>query len=111
MNHRVWFYSRISMRTDIEAEIREFKQWSNEHDAELVGYTFEPATSPLPQRKGILEITDAAERRAIDLVVAESIDYFTGKRSELEPFLKCLLENDVAVFTKFQGKLCIPEND
>lgn len=111
MNHRVWFYSRISMRTDIEAEIREFKQWSNEHDAELVGCTFEPTTSPLLQRKGIIEIVDAAERGAIDLVVAESIDYFSRKRSELEPLLKGLLENDVAVFTKRQGIIRIPEYD
>lgn len=111
MNHRVWFYSRLSMRTDIESEIREFKQWSNEHGAELVGCTFEPATASLLQRKGILEIIDAAERRAIDLVVAESIDCFSRKRSELEPFLKCLLENDIAVFTKCQGIIRIPEYD
>ena len=111
MNHRVWFYSRISMWTDIEVEIREFKQWSDEHDAELVGCTFEPITAPLMKREGISEIIDAAECSAIDLVVAESIDYFSRKCSELEPFLKRLFENDVAVFTKQQGQIRLPEYD
>ena len=62
-------------------------------------------------RGGTNEIINAAERRAIDLVVAESIFYFSRKRSELEPFLKCLLENDVEIFTKHQGIIRIPEYD
>jgi len=109
MNSRIWFYSRISTRTDIEAEIREVEKWADKHDAEMVSCTFEPTTSPLLQRKGINEIIDAAERGAIDFVVAESIDYFSRERSELEPFLMRLFENNVVVFTKRQGQIRLPE--
>ncbi len=111
MNSRIWFYSRLSMQTDIEEEIREFRKWAVEHDGEMAGCTFEPTTSPLLQREGIREIVDAAEHKAIDLVVAESIDYFSQRRSELEPFLKRLFEDDVAVFTKRQGQIRLPEYD
>ena len=111
MNSRIWFYSRISMRTDIEAEIRKFKQWATENSGEMVGCTFEPITAPLMQRKGINEILDAAEHRAIDLIVADSIDDFSRKRSDLEPFLKHLFDNDVVVFTKLQGMIRLPEYD
>ena len=111
MNSRIWFYNRLSMWTDIDAETLEHKQWAIEHDGEMVGCTFEPVTSPLMQREGIREIVDAAEHSAIDLVIVETIDYFSRQRSELELFLKRLSENDVSILTKRQGQIRLPENN
>jgi len=97
------------MRTNIEADKHECENWANVYNAEIIGCTLKLINIPLMHRNGVNKIINATECRSIDLVVAESIDYFRRKHSEFEPFLKRLLEKDAAEFTNRQGNIRFTE--
>ena len=109
MQPRVWFYSCGPESDNTPDHQQMIQELAEKHGMVVAGITVEPSDAPTMNRPGIRQIIDAAERNAVDAVVAFTIKNIGKKKRDLKPFLRIMQENAVTVYTKYQGRVRLPD--
>ena len=114
---RVWLYGRLSNDDDLEMNSLEnqleiVREYTREHRYTVVGESYDDNVSGMRfDRKGLEQLTAAAENRQIDAVIIKDLSRLGRHRTQTALFMDYLRQCNVAVLSVTEGLNTMVDED
>ena len=114
---RVWLYGRLSNDDDLEMnsldnQLQIVREYAREHGHTVVGESNDDNVSGMRfDRKGLEQLTAAAENRLVDAVIVKDLSRLGRHRTQTSLFMDYLRQCNVAVLSVTEGLNTMVDED